>query len=63
MTRRKVRLMRMVLNTDRDPEEDPDYLGMFSAPFMVQDLDSIVDVDWSVPGEVQITLAVPHTGG
>lgn len=63
MTRRKVRLMRMVLSTDRDPEEDPDYLGMFSDPFRVEDLDQIVDVDWSVPGEVQITLAVPPAAG
>lgn len=59
MTRRKVRLMRMWVKTDRDLEQDPDYLGAFSGPFMVDDLDQIVDVDWSVPGEVQITLAVP----
>lgn len=51
--------MRMFVKTDRNPEEDPDYVGLFSGPFMVEDLDQIVDVDWSVPGEVQITLAVP----
>lgn len=51
--------MRMWVKTDRDLEQDPDYLGAFSGPFMVDDLDQIVDVDWSVPGEVQITLAVP----
>jgi hypothetical protein len=63
VSRRTVRLMRMVLATDRDPAEDPDYLGMFSGPFRVEDLDSIVDVDWSVPGEVQVTVAVPYTSG
>lgn len=62
MSRRTVRLMRMIVATDHNPQEDPDYIGIFSGPFVVEDLDSIVDVDWSVPGEVQVTLAVPHRG-
>lgn len=56
MTRRAVRVMRLILNTDRNPDEDPDYLGTFSDQFMIEDPADIVAVDWSVPGEVHVTL-------
>jgi hypothetical protein len=56
MTRRTVRLMRMTLKTDRDTATDPDYLGAFSDRFVIEDASEVVGVDWSVPGEVTITL-------
>jgi hypothetical protein len=55
--------MRLVLNTDRNPDEDPLYPGNFSDPFMIEDPADIADVDWSVPGEVAITLVIPCTRG
>jgi hypothetical protein len=59
MTRRKVRVMRTILKTDRNVDEDPEYMGAFSDPFVVQDGTEVVAVDWSVPGEVAITLLIP----
>lgn len=56
MTRRTVRLMRLTLKTDRNPAEDPDYWGAFSDRFVIEDPSEVVAVDWSVPGEVTITL-------
>jgi hypothetical protein len=56
MTRRTVRLMRMTLKTDRDTAQDPDYWGAFSDQFVIEDASEVVAADWSVPGEVTITL-------
>ena len=63
MTRRTVQLMRMTRRTDRNPDEDPEYQGSFSAAFQVEDPAEVVAVDWSVPGEVTITLLIQYTGG
>lgn len=64
MTRRKMQVMRLILNTDRIPDEDPDYPGNFSDPFMFDaDAQAVVAVDWSVPGEVAVTLLIPSTRG
>lgn len=61
MTRRRVRLMRMWVKTDYDPTQDPDYVGAYSGAFMVDDNQQIVDVDWSVPGEVCVTYLTPDS--
>lgn len=52
---RRVKLRRMLFATDVDPD-DEQYLGTVSEPFMVGGGREIVDVDWSVPGEVQVTF-------
>lgn len=63
MTRRRVQVMRMTLNTDRNPD-DPEHQGSFSDVFMVDnDRQEVVAVDWSVPGEVTVTLLIPSTRG
>jgi hypothetical protein len=56
VSRRQVRLHRMWFSTDYDPQEDPEYHGAYSQPFMLDDTQQIVDVDWSVPGEVCVTV-------
>lgn len=58
MTRRRVRLTRMWVKTDYDPK-DPEYVGAHSSAFMAEDNRQIVNVDWSVPGEVCITYLRP----
>lgn len=64
MTRRAVQLMRMTLKTDRRAEDPENYWGSFSDPFMVDDASQeVVAVDWSVPGEVTVTLLTPSTRG
>lgn len=63
MSRRKVQVMRMILSTDYSTEEDAECIGSFSGDFMIEDPSDIVDVDWSVPGEVQVTLVIPPTRG
>jgi len=50
-----VRLMRMTLPTDVN-EDDPDYIGAFSSPFRIEDNSEVVGADWSIRGEVTITL-------
>jgi hypothetical protein len=59
VTRRRVRLHRMWVSTDYNTEEDPEYPGAFSGAFMLDDTQQIVDVDWSVPGEVCVTYLGP----
>lgn len=54
-----MRLHRMWFSTDYNTEEDPQYVGSFSGAFMLDDNQQIVDVDWSVPGEVCITYLSP----
>lgn len=40
-------------------EEDAEYVGAFSAPFPAESaMRRIVNVDWSTPGEVQVTWLV-----
>lgn len=51
----------MWFSTDYDADE-PEYLGAVSESFFVGDEQKIVDVDWSVPGEVQVTYLVPVHG-
>lgn len=63
MTRRTVQVMRLVLDTDRIPDEDPEYIGAFSDPFVIGEPQEVVAVDWSVPGEVTVTLLIPSTRG
>lgn len=63
MTRRKVQAMRLILSTDYSAEKDAECIGSFSGDFMIEDPADIVDVDWSVPGEVQVTLVIPSTRG
>ncbi len=41
---------------DMDDVDNPEYLGAVSEPFMTGGAREIVDVDWSVPGEVQVTF-------
>ena len=60
VNRRTVRLMRMTVPTDISAD-DPDYWGAFSGPFVVEDDRQIVDVDWSVHGEVTVTYLIPAT--
>lgn len=55
MKRRRVKVHRMTFSTDYDPGVDPEYQGNWSEPFMVGEEDEIVNVDWSVPGEVEVT--------
>jgi hypothetical protein len=39
--------------------DDPEYVGSFSDPFPAEDdTRRIVDVDWSTPGEVQVTWLI-----
>lgn len=63
MTRRTVQVMRMILSTDYSAEDGAECIGSFSGDFRIEDPADIVDVDWSVPGEVQITLVIPSTRG
>jgi hypothetical protein len=52
------RLMRTWYPTDVDPDQ-PEYVGAFSDPFPDQGNQArIVAVDWSTPGEVEITWLV-----
>jgi hypothetical protein len=54
------RLMRVWYRTDMIQEPaDPDYVGTFSDPFPENVAWQIVDVDWSPPGEVQVTYLIP----
>ncbi len=65
------RLMRVWYRTDADhavPESwggatnspaDPAYVGTRSNPFPENPSWQIVDVDWSPPGEVQVTYLIP----
>lgn len=53
------RLMRTVYETDYDPNE-PEYPGNFSTPFPHEEpTRRIVAVDWSTPGQVEVTWLVP----
>lgn len=61
MSTRRVRLHRVFIRTDYNPD-DPEYLGALSAPFMDDDNAEIVGVDWSVPGEVEVTYLEADTG-
>ena len=60
---KRQRLMRIVYRTDYD-ENEPDYPGgRFSDPFPAEgdgprDPGRIVAVDWSTPGEVEVTWLV-----
>jgi hypothetical protein len=55
-------LMRTWYKTDRNVEEDPDYVGAFSTVFPpVNNSRQIVNVDWSVPGEVEVTYLISAT--
>lgn len=57
------RLMRTWYQTDLDEVSDPEYVGTFSSPFPVEkDGRRIVHVDWSTPGEVEVTWLVPYGG-
>lgn len=60
-TMRKVRLTRAWFSTDYDMDDvdNPEYLGAVSEPFMAGGGREIVDVDWSIPGEVQVTFMEP----
>jgi hypothetical protein len=51
-----VRLMRLTLKTDRERDPAAEYWGMFSSPFVIEEASEVVAADWSVPGEVTITL-------
>jgi hypothetical protein len=53
-----VQVRRQYLRTDYDPAE-PERLGNKSSGFLLDDGQQIVDVDWSVPGEVCITYLEP----
>lgn len=59
---RTARLHRTWYPTDVT-DEDPDYVGAFSDPFPDPrhrtDGAQIVHVDWSKPGEVQVTYLIP----
>lgn len=59
MNRRRVRLMRMTINTDLDLQNDPEYRGSFTAPIAIEENTEIVAADWSVLGECTLTLIVP----
>lgn len=53
-----VRLMRTWYRTDIS-KDDPEYVGAFSNPFPVEDSTRrIIAVDWSKPGEVEVTWLV-----
>lgn len=53
------KLMRVAYPTDYNPSE-PEYIGSFSAPFPAMGSDrTIVAVDWSKPGEVEVTWLIP----
>lgn len=54
-----MRLHRAWFSTDYNAEEDPEYVGAYSGAFMLDDNQQIVDVDWSVPGEVCVTYLGP----
>lgn len=58
MRLRTVRLLRLTIPTDVS-DDDPQYQGSFSDPFRVDELAEIVAADWSVPGEVTVTLVRP----
>lgn len=60
MTTRTKRLVRTWYRTDVDTN-DPEYVGTRSAPIPASVTDEIVAVDWSVPGEVQVTYLVPES--
>lgn len=50
--------MRTWYTTDVTPDE-PEYVGAFSGPFPAEEPGRrIVAVDWSTPGEVQVTWLV-----
>lgn len=51
------KLMRVTYATDAT-NEDPEYRGSFSSAFP-QTGDQIVDVDWSVRGEVTVSWLIP----
>ena len=52
------RLHRTWYSTDVDPA-DPGYVGAFSDRFPAESASRrIVDVDWSTPGEVQVTWLI-----
>lgn len=52
--------MRTWYTTDVN-QEDPEYVGSFSAPFPRPNPErQIVDVDWSERGVVQVTWLVPE---
>jgi hypothetical protein len=56
------RLMRAWYRTDAATNADPadaEYVGTFSDPFNTNPTWQIVDVDWSPPGEVQVTYLIP----
>ena len=56
---RTKRLMRTWYPTDLNRDEDPEYVGAFSDPFPAEDETMrIVAVDWSTPGEVQVTWLI-----
>jgi len=55
-------LMRTWYKTDRDVEKDPEYVGSFSSVFPPPNSSrEIVAVDWSVPGEVEVTWLISAT--
>lgn len=64
MTRQRKKLHRMWFSTDYDATDvdSPEYLGAVSETFLVGEEQEIVDVDWSVPGEVQVTYLLPADG-
>jgi len=57
------RLMRVWYRTDSAPNvrdsPNEEYVGTFSDPFPGNPSWQIVDVDWSPPGEVQVTYLIP----
>jgi hypothetical protein len=67
VTRRRVRLRRHYVSTDYNVTE-PGYPGNYSGAFMLDDTQEIVEVDWSIPGEVCVTYLetddprLPHPG-
>lgn len=61
MNRRRVRLRRHYVSTDWSVTE-ADYPGNVSGAFMMDDTQQIVDVDWSVPGEVCVTYLEADPG-
>jgi hypothetical protein len=55
-------LMRTWYKTDRDVEKDPEYIGAFSTVFPPTNSSrEIVGVDWSTPGEVEVTYLISAT--
>ena len=56
MTRSRVKLRRLVFSVTYDADGDQ---ALYSAPFILDDEQEIVGVDWSVPGEVEVTYLVP----